>query len=41
MSSVAMALAGYNITIKGQIATPGTLNQWLVQNGMRKVMWWE
>ncbi len=32
MSSVAMAFAGYGIEIDGQTATPGTLNEWLVNN---------
>jgi len=33
MSSVAMALAGFNVTIGGQTADPGLLNKWLIANG--------
>jgi len=32
MSSVAMALAGYNITIDGEVPTPKNLNNWLKKN---------
>jgi len=32
MSSLAMALAGYNVTIKGDTITPRTLNDWLMRN---------
>lgn len=32
MSSVAMALSGYNFTIAGQTITPGVLNDWLRKN---------
>ena len=33
MTSVAMAIRYYNITIDNEEATPGTLNQWLRANG--------
>ena len=33
MSSIAMALNHYNISIDGRPADPGTLNQWLKNNG--------
>eukprot|EP01125_Pyxidicula_operculata_P012030 TRINITY_DN3941_c0_g1_i1.p1 TRINITY_DN3941_c0_g1~~TRINITY_DN3941_c0_g1_i1.p1 ORF type:complete len:188 (-),score=29.29 TRINITY_DN3941_c0_g1_i1:17-580(-) len=32
MSCVSMALAGFNITIDGQVSTPETLNNWLRKN---------
>jgi len=32
MSSVSMVIAGYNISIDGEVSTPKTLNQWLRKN---------
>jgi len=33
MTSVAMALRGYNVSVDGAAATPATLNTWLQHNG--------
>jgi len=33
MSSVSMGLGGCDIEIEGETANPGTLNEWLRENG--------